>query len=278
MPVQADNDATLLRLWLHGRSLSTQYAYQGDVLAFLAHGGKAVRETRLADLQAWVDSLADLKPASQARKVAAVRSLFTFAHLLGYVPFNVGAAVRQPAVRNDLAERILTEGDVHRMLALEPNPRNAALLALLYAAGLRVTEAGGLRWRDFQVRDDAGQVTVFGKGGKTRAVLLPASVWRTLAALRDEAGPDTPVFPSNKGDGHLTRMQLHRIVKAAALRAGLSEAVSAHWLRHAHVSHALDRGAPAHLVQHTVGHSSLATTSRYAHARPGDSSARYLGL
>ena len=65
-------------------------------------------------------------------------------------------------------------------------------------------------------------------------------------------------------------------LKIAAKRAGLSPAVSAHWLRHAHVSHALDRGAPAHLVQATVGHASLATTSRYAHARPSDSSSRYL--
>ena len=172
----------------------------------------------------------------------------------------------------------MTEADVHRMLALEPDPRNAALLILLYSAWLRVTEAGNLRWRNLVARDDAGQVTAFGKGGKTRAVLLPASVWGSLLALRGEAGSDAPVFPSGKGGGCLTRMHLHSIVKAAALRAGLSNAVSAHWLRHAHVSHALDRGAPAHLVQQTVGHSSLATTSRYAHARPGDSSARYMGL
>ena len=70
--------------------------------------------------------------------------------------------------------------------------------------------------------------------------------------------------------------QVHRIVKIAAKRADLSDRVSAHWLRHAHVSHALDRGAPVHLVQATVGHASLATTSRYAHARPNDSSSRYL--
>ncbi len=65
-------------------------------------------------------------------------------------------------------------------------------------------------------------------------------------------------------------------MKIAAKRAGLSETVSAHWLRHSHVSHALDRGAPVHLVQATVGHASLAATSRYAHARPTDSSSRYL--
>ncbi len=85
-----------------------------------------------------------------------------------------------------------------------------------------------------------------------------------------------PRYRSREGGGALDPSQAHRIVKRAAQRAGLSEAMSAHWLRHAHVSHALDRGAPVHLVQATVGHASLATTSRYAHARPSDSSSRYL--
>jgi integrase/recombinase XerD len=71
-------------------------------------------------------------------------------------------------------------------------------------------------------------------------------------------------------------VQVHRIVEAAAARAGLGAAVSAHWLRHAHASHALDRGAPISLVQTTLGHASVATTGRYLHARPRDSSARYL--
>ena len=72
--------------------------------------------------------------------------------------------------------------------------------------------------------------------------------------------------------------RVRRIVKAAAERAGLSVEVSAHWLRHAHASHSLGRGAPIHLVQQTLGHASVATTGRYLHARPTDSSARYLGV
>ena len=106
-----------------------------------------------------------------------------------------------------------------------------------------MSEAAGLRWRDLQPRDEAGQATVFGKRGKTRAVLLPASVWRTLAALRGEAGPDVPVFPSGRGGGCLDRTAVHRIVKSAVQPAGLPPGVSAHWMRHAHASHALDRGA-----------------------------------
>jgi site-specific recombinase XerD len=85
------------------------------------------------------------------------------------------------------------------------------------------------------------------------------------------------VFRSRKGGGTLDKSAVHCVVMAAAERAGLSAEVSAYWLRHAHASHSLDRGAPIHLVQQRLGHASVATTGRDPHARPIDSSARYLG-
>ncbi len=176
-----------------------------------------------------------------------------------------------------LGERILSEAEVQRLLALEPKPRNAALLRLAYGAGLRIAELCALTWRDVSARDEAGQITVFGKGGRTRVVLLPASLWRAVVALRRDAMLDDPVFRSAKG-GPLDPSAAHRVVKRAATRAGLPPAVSAHWLRHAHASHALEHGAPIHLVQATLGHASVATTGRYLHARPNDSSARYLAV
>ena len=273
-PQQARSDEHLVALWLHGRSEATQRAYAADLAAFFAHAQRPLRAVTLGDMQAFQDTLADLASASQARRLSAVKSLLSFGHRTGYLPVNVGAAIRLPKVKHTLAERILDVDAVVHMLALEREPRNKALLRLLYLGGLRIGEACRLRVRDLSARDDAGQVTVFGKGGKTRAVLLKASVWQDLAALRS-ADADAPLFRSREGGG-LDPSQVHRIVKLAAKRAGLSPAVSAHWLRHAHVSHALDRGAPVHLVQATVGHASLATTSRYAHARPNDSSSRYL--
>lgn len=275
VPRQADNDETLIALWLHGRSPRTHRAYRTDIAGFLAHVGKPLRAVTLGDLQSYRDTLSGLAPASQARRLSAVKSLLSFGHELGYLAFNVGAPMKLPAVKRVLAERILSEDAVLHLLALERNARNKALLRLLYLGGLRISEACGLRVRDLQPRDDAGQVTIFGKSGRTRVVLLKPSVWKDLAMLRG-AEPDAPVFRSRKGETALDPSAVHRIVKAAAARAGLPDAVSAHWLRHAHVSHALDRGAPAHLVQATVGHASLATTSRYAHARPNDSSSRYL--
>ena len=140
----------------------------------------------------------------------------------------------------------------------------------------------GLRVRHLQPNGEAGQVSVFGKGGRTRTVLLKASVWRELEQLRTD-DPEEPVFRSRQrrpsGTSNANQMnpsQVHNIVKEAARRAGLPTGVSAHWLRHAHVSHALDNNAPIHLVQATVGHASLTTTSRYAHARPNESSSTYL--
>ena len=201
--------------------------------------------------------------------------LFTFAQEVGFLRFNIGAAVKVPPIKNTLAERIMSEADALLMIRQEPVLRNRVLLTVLYGGGLRISEVCGLRWRDLTARDEAGQATVFGKGGKTRAVLLSAATWKVLTALRGEAPADQPVFRSRKG-GALDPSAVHRVVKAAAARAGLPGEVSAHWLRHAHASHSLDRGAPIHLVQATLGHASVATTGRYLHARPSESSARFL--
>jgi site-specific recombinase XerD len=134
-----------------------------------------------------------------------------------------------------------------------------------------------LRWQDCVDRGDTGQVTLLGKGGEIRSVILSSGSWVELRALRGEAGDAAPEFRSKKG-GPLDPSTAWRIVKRAAERAGITGPVSPHWFRHAHASHALDRGAPLHEVRTTLGHASLATTSRYIHARPGTSSALYLAV
>jgi integrase/recombinase XerD len=264
----------LLEIWLHGRPAHTQRAYAGDVAPF------PLPSVTLADLQSFANSLDldSLAPASRYRILSAVKSLLAFGHRLGYLPFDVARALRLPAVRDRLAERILPEADVHRILSLEPNERNRALLLLLYASGVRVSEVCGLYWRDVQGNGDGAQITVFGKGGKTRAIQLPASVATLLSKLRGNSGESDPVFRPRKHGRALKTVAVLRIVNQAARRAGIEAAVSPHWLRHAHASHALDHGAPIHLVQATLGHASITTTDRYLHARPNDSSSRFLSV
>jgi integrase/recombinase XerD len=274
------SDGKLIEVWLHGRSVHTQRAYGADVRRFLGFARKPLSRTTLPDLQDFADSLTELAPASRYRILSAVKSLFAFGHRVGFLPFDVGRVLRLPATPNRLAERILPESGVQRMLSLETNPRNRALLLLLYSTGIRVGEVRGLCWRDVAPAGESDQITVFGKGGKTRAVVLPQSVAEALRAIRGRAAAEEPVFRSRKrgGSGGLQPEAIHRIVRRAAARAGIDLPVSPHWLRHAHASHALDRGAPIHLVQATLGHTSITTTGRYLHARPKESSSRYLGL
>jgi integrase/recombinase XerD len=274
---QATSDDQLIGLWLHGKKELTRQAYAVDVARFRAAVARPLSSVGLGDLQAYADSLAGLGINSQRRYLASVKSLLTFGQRVGYLPFNVGAALRMPQGKDTLAERILSEAEVHRMIALTTGARDSVLITLLYASAGRVAEVCALTWRDVQPNRDSGQVTLFGKRDKTRSVKISRGVWLQLCELRQGAGAAEPVFRSAKG-GHLDESQVWRIVRASAKRAGIAGNVSPHWLRHSHASHAIERGAPVTLVRDTLGHATLETTSRYAHARPDQSSGMYLAV
>jgi integrase/recombinase XerD len=172
-------DAEMIEIWLEKQSsLYTRGCYRFDSERFLDHAKKPLSRITLADLQNFAQSLttAGLAPISCSRTLAAVKSLFGFCHRLRYLPINPAAELTLPSYENRLAERILAEEDVQRMLAAETEPRDRVLLRLLYAAGLRVSEACHLLWRHLRPRGEAGQITVFGKNGRTRAIALPAEV------------------------------------------------------------------------------------------------------
>jgi integrase/recombinase XerD len=275
-------DSRLLEMWLHGRSEHTQRAYKQDIQRLFSFTLKPVHETTLYDLQQFSDSLTDLKDSSETRILNAIKSLFSFAQDTGYLSLNVGAALRPPKVKSELAQRILTQEQAIRMISLETNPRDHAMLRLMYHCGLRVSEVVSIKWSDLQPRDEGGQVSIFGKGGKTRQVLIGADMWDELMCLDGRlVGGDRFVFQSRKGHAGTEPMdtsQVNRIVTEAAKRAGIKGNVSPHWLRHSHASHSLDRGAPINLVRETLGHASIATTGKYTHARPDASSSQFLPM
>lgn len=264
----------LLDLWLHGKSKNTVDGYRRYAERFFSHVNKPLVDVTLMDFQLWVMTL---RGSDNSKRVAvgAIKSLFSFAKQLGVVSANMSVLIKSPKVKNRLAERILTQEEVQSLINSTKNERDRTLVRLLYFAGLRVSELCGLKWRDLKARGDGGQITVFGKGEKTRTVLVGAGIWREISGLKGDVKHDDPVFVSAKG-GHLCRSMVFHIVKNAANCAGIEGNVSPHWLRHSHASHSLDRGAPIHLLQKTLGHSSVAITERYLHARPTDSSGLYL--
>lgn len=286
---QTDSDDGLVGLWLKSRrkrSVNTQDAYFRDAERFRSFVGKSLARVTVTDAQDYANHLETalaedgtlaFKASSRHRYLSAVSSLYAFGMQIGYLQFNPLSVIALPESKDDLASRIVPEEDLLKMIELEPDARNKILLRVFYVTGGRVSEIVGLTWKDVQPNKNGGQLTLFGKGKKTRNVVIPKSLHNDLLELRMRAGLETPVFLSRKGV-KLSRVQMWRIVKAAAIRAGIAETFSPHRIRHAHVSHALDRGAPVHLVQETVGHADLRTTSRYAKAKPDQSSGDYLAV
>jgi integrase/recombinase XerD len=283
----ADAQVKLIQMWLHGKAPKSIKAYQLYVTDFLAFLGKPLLDVTLEDLYDYADHLLKLglAPNSQKTRLYAVKSLISFAHTIGFLPFNVATAMKLKKTADRLNERLLATKEVQKIVwATEmatyryqgEKQRDLLILKLLYTAGLRVSELTQLTWGDLTERNTGGQLTVVGKGDKTRSVLLPVELWRELMEFRGSAADGSPVFKSRKGGGHLDRSQINRIVEAAAKRSGVNKKVSPHWLRHAHATHALESGADIGLVQKTLGHDNVATTSRYLQARPDDSSAMYV--
>jgi integrase/recombinase XerD len=146
----------------------------------------------LGDLQGFAQSLieAGLAPISRARTLAAVKSPFGFCRRMRYVPADPSAELSLPSYEKRLAERIVGEDDIRRLVETDAKPRDRVLIRLLYAAGLRVSEACGLLWRNLRPRGESDQITVFGKNGRTRSIALTAPLWSEVTGLRGEAGAD----------------------------------------------------------------------------------------
>jgi hypothetical protein len=159
------------------------------------------------------------RQTGQNRAITALKRLLSFAQETGYLPFNVGAAVKLRPHRDLLAQRILEESEVAKLIDAAPEGGNQVLLKLLYVSGVRVSGICGLKNCDALARPQGGQITVFGKGGKTRTILLKPKVWQPLLSIRGEARAVDPVFRSRKGAGALDVSQVRRIVYAAARKA-----------------------------------------------------------
>jgi integrase/recombinase XerD len=277
--VQATSDHQLIDMWLFGKSDKTQEAYSKDILEFLDLINKPIRQIILFDLQQYSTFLEEknLQPRSRQRKLAAIKSLLSFATKLGYLQFDVGKVLILPKAKDDLASRILDESTIIKIIYSEKNLRNHLFLKTSYLLGARVSEIINLTWKDFNPAEENVVVTLFGKGSKTRNVLISNALFEELKTLKTDY-PTPFVFISQKTKSLLTRMQAFRIVQKATLKAGIDKNVSPHWFRHAHASHALAKGAPMPLIQRDLGHSSLAITGRYLHVKPTDGSGLWLSV
>ena len=277
--MSAERGAAANTLDAYGRDL-------GEFTEYLAEEGlalDAVAPKHITEYLRHLDELG-LAGSSRARKLSAIRQLFRFLEAEGRIARNPAENVTAPAKGRTLP-RTLNVAEVDRLLAaahtrvIQASGREviaalrlAALLELLYATGMRVSELVSLPRR--VLAGDDRVLTIKGKGGRERLVPMNRAAAAAVAAyLAEEAAraplnhaPSKWLFPAHSEQGHVTRQHLGQELKAVAEEAGLDpERVSPHVLRHAFASHLLDRGADLRAVQQLLGHADISTTQIYTH-------------
>ncbi len=267
-----------------GLAPATIRAYRGDLADFGAANGVATRWAAGPD--AALQYLAGrtrrgrrddpgLAPTSLRRRAAALKGFYRFAFGEGVIAVDVAAHLDLPRMPRLLPET-LTQPETERLLAAPPEDAllDRALLELLYAAGLRISEALRLDLEDLSL--DGAFVRVIGKGDRERLVPVGEVALDAIRAWLD--GPrgaliqlqhvqphrGGPVFLARTGK-RLARQQAWAIVKRAAATAGLNDRVSPHTLRHSFATHLLEGGADLRIVQELLGHASISTTQLYTH-------------
>ncbi len=212
-------------------------------------------------------------PRSLARWLVAVRGFFAFLVHEGIAHEDPTAHLEAPRTWRSLPH-VLSGGEVERLLAA-PDPaeprggRDAAMLEVLYATGVRVSELVGLKLRDLHV--DAGYIRCMGKGSKERVVPIGATASRALRAYL-AAGRPALVGPKrpeslfvNRAGASLSRQGFWKILRAYGRKAGIRTPLSPHTLRHSFATHLLEHGADLRSVQLMLGHADISTTQIYTH-------------
>jgi integrase/recombinase XerD len=272
-----------------GAADNTIQAYRRDLedfLTFLSGHGRTLDVVVAADISAYLRERFEsgLSPASRARRLSAVRQLFKFLAGEGVVAENPAYGVLAPKKPRSLP-KTLTVAEVDRLIEtarnrIEPASgrdrvralRLYALIEMLYATGMRVTELVTLPRS--VLTGDGRVLTIKGKGGRERLVPLNQAARDALerylnVGFEDGVAPMLKtkwLFASRGAEGHFTRQRLAQELKELATEAGIDpERVSPHVLRHAFASHLLDRGADLRSVQQLLGHADISTTQIYTH-------------
>ena len=269
--MSADWDLPGFSAWLGGRAAATRKAYVGDVTAFaewMARGGiESPRGVDRLHLRRYLASLGTRKlaRATIARKAAALRCYFSWQVRQGRLDSDPARSLRAPSGGGRLP-RVLSGGEVSSLLDVDAGTpvdrRDLAVLELLYAAGLRVSELCGLDRGDIDLRGRT--VTVLGKGGKQRRVPVHDAAVAALRAWFEDGrdameGPPEAAFVNRRG-ARLGPRDVRRILDRRS-----ASPTHPHALRHTYATHLLDGGADLRVVQELLGHASLATTQVYTH-------------
>lgn len=272
-------DRFLDAIWMErGLSQNTLGAYRADLMTLgrgLSEDNKCIDKANKADLLAFIAQRVEsgAKPRSTARQLSSFRRFFRYIMREGMRDSDPTADIEMPRIGRTLP-KTLSEDEVDALLHA-PNTdeplghRDRAMLELLYATGLRVSELINLR--QSQINFNQGVLRIIGKGDRERMIPLGDEAMRWIRDFID--GPRMEIllerqtdylFPTRRGD-RMTRQAFWHIIKRYADKAGIQKKMSPHSLRHAFATHLLNHGADLRVVQLLLGHSDLSTTQIYTH-------------
>ncbi len=270
-------ESKLIQSWLFSKPESTRVSYQTDVKQFfdfyqgLGLGLKAITENHV---NLFLRENKNLKASSLSRKKSAISSLLKHLVKKGYLDKNPCDLLDPIKVPDQTQFRVLSHEEILRMIELEDLERNKTILRTLYKTGLRVGELVSLRFSSIKNRDGKYFLIVVGKGSKTRTIGIDQKSYENLKYLKDENSKSNEdfIFRSRKLNSKLSTKAVWHIIKTMAKRAGLDPKFSPHWTRHSHATKALELGEDLRIIQHTLGHDSIMTTTKYTNVYPGKSS------
>ena len=256
-----------------GLSANTLQNYARDthrLQSWAVDRGRRIERLERKDIREWIASMSreGLAPPSISRAVSAARSFFRFLMLDRHIQSDPSEDIHTPQQSSHLP-KFLTEEEMDRLLRapdvkIDVGIRDRAMIELMYAAGLRVSEMCGLRVADVDL--DSAIVTCHGKGSKQRRIPIGKSAVRWLQryiAARDRLGSNNPILFLNRGRA-LNRQLAWSIIKTHAATAGVPH-ISPHSLRHSFATHLMQHGADSRSVQALLGHSDISTTEIYTH-------------
>ena len=283
---QNKDDMNIIASWVYQKGQKTQVYYKRIVRDFFCfYPQLSLKTTQITHLVLFLKTYKTFSDSTRNTYKNALCSLFSFTVKTGYLDKNPALALENLKTPDKLFSKVLSRAQIERLILIEKNLRNKLILKILYFTGIRVDELSHLKVNSFQQSESNWIMIVIGKGRKVRSIRLPDHL--SIEIQNYIVGLDSIdcLFTNDRrvdfGINDFSRTpisntQIFRIVKSAAKRAGLDVQPSPHWLRHTSATHAIENGAPIHVVQRSLGHESISTTGRYLEIRPKESVGDYI--
>lgn len=252
---------------------NTIKSYDNDLEKFIKYfQNKDILKVGVKDIEKYINTLSELAPSSVSHNISTLRSFYNYYLKLDKISYNPCDSIKQPKLGRHLPV-YLTIAETEKLLDIKIetpfDARNKALLELMYATGLRISEAITLEFKNIDPEECI--VRVIGKGSKER--IVPVNDY-ALDALNDYLKNFRPLLVKNNINNYvflnnhgnlLTRQGVFKMIKAECLKKGITKNISPHTIRHTFATHLLENGADLRIIQELLGHSDISTTQIYTH-------------